>query len=203
MRKINKDIKKLIKKKLLVLDGATGTQLQKLGMPQGVCPEIWAIENPKLIQQVHKDYADAGSDIVYSCTFGANKIKLEQYGKHDVRAVNKKLAALAKKAVPDNVLVAGDIGPTGKFVAPFGPLEFEEAVGIFKEQVRGLLSGGVDLFVIETMMDIQEARAALIAVRELCDKFTIVTMTYENDGRTLNGTDPISALINLKVDPGG
>lgn len=198
MKKTKQDIKKLLKRKLLVLDGATGTQLQKLGMPQGVCPEIWAIDNPKLIQQVHKDYAAAGADIVYSCTFGANQIKLGEYGKHNVRTVNKKLATLAKKALPGNVLVAGDIGPTGKFVAPFGPLVFEEAVNIFKEQVRGLLSGGVDLFVIETMMDIQEARAALIAVRELSDKFTIVTMTYENDGRTLNGTDPVSALITLQ-----
>lgn len=203
MRKNNKavnakDIKKLIKRKLLILDGATGTQLHKLGMPQGVCPEVWAIENPKLIQTVHKDYADAGADIVYTCTFGANQIKLDQYGKHDARSVNKKLAILARKAVPEHVLVAGDIGPTGKFVAPFGPLDFEAAVNIFKEQVKGLLAGGVDLFVIETMIDIQEARAALIAVRELSDKFTIVTMTYENDGRTLNGTDPISALITLQ-----
>ncbi|MBU1045123.1 MAG: homocysteine S-methyltransferase family protein [Candidatus Omnitrophica bacterium] len=192
------DIKKLIKRKLLILDGATGTQLQKLGMPQGVCPEIWAMENPELIQTVHKNYADAGADIVYTCTFGANQIKLDQYGKYDARIVNKKLAVLARKAVPANVLVAGDIGPTGKFVAPFGPLDFEAAVNIFKQQVKGLLDGGVDLFVIETMMDIQEARAALIAVRELTDKFTLVTMTYENDARTLNGTDPVSALITLQ-----
>ncbi|MFH1061277.1 MAG: homocysteine S-methyltransferase family protein [Candidatus Omnitrophota bacterium] len=198
MNNKNIDIKKLIKRKLLILDGATGTQLQNLGMPQGVCPEIWAMENPKLIQTVHKNYATAGADIVYSCTFGANQIKLDQYAEHDARKVNKKLATLARKAVPDNVLVAGDIGPTGKFVAPFGPLEFEAAVNLFKQQVKGLLDGGVDLFVIETMMDIQEARAALIAVRELSDKFTIVTMTYENDGRTLNGTDPISALITLQ-----
>ncbi len=194
----NMDIKKIIKKKLLILDGATGTQLQNLGMPQGVCPEIWAMENPQLIQQVHKAYATSGADIVYTCTFGANQIKLEQYGKHDVYKVNKNLASLARKAVPVNVMVAGDIGPTGKFIAPFGPLEFETAVTIFKQQVKGLLAGGVDLFVIETMMDIQEARAALIAVRELTDKFTIVTMTYENDARTLNGTDPISALITLQ-----
>ena len=194
----NIDIKKLIKKKFLILDGATGTQLQNLGMPQGVCPEIWTMENSKLIQQVHKDYAASGADIVYTCTFGANQIKLGQYGKHDVYKVNKTLASLARKAVPANVLVAGDIGPTGKFVAPFGALEFEAAVDIFKQQVKGLLAGGVDLFVIETMMDIQEARAALIAVRELTDKFTIVTMTYENNARTLNGTDPISALITLQ-----
>ncbi|MBU1087462.1 MAG: homocysteine S-methyltransferase family protein [Candidatus Omnitrophica bacterium] len=194
----DRDIKKLIKRKLLILDGATGTQLQKLGMPQGVCPEIWAMENPQFIQAVHKNYAASGADIVYTCTFGANQIKLEQYGEPDVYKVNKTLADLARKAVPENVLVAGDIGPTGKFVAPFGPLEFEEAVNIFKQQIKGLLAGGVDLFVIETMMDIQEARAALLAARELSDKFTIVTMTYENDARTLNGTDPVSALITLQ-----
>ncbi|MFH1094067.1 MAG: homocysteine S-methyltransferase family protein [Candidatus Omnitrophota bacterium] len=190
-------IDRLLKKRVLILDGAMGTQLHKYGMQTGVCPEIWALKNPDVIKQIHRDYCLGGADIVYTCTFGANRIKLREYGKHNVIEVNKKLAELAKAAAGAK-LVAGDIGPTGKFVAPFGPLAFEEAVAVFKEQVRGLLLGGVDLFAIETMMDIQEARAALIAIRELTDKFVLVSLTYEKNARTLNGTDPITALITLQ-----
>ncbi len=167
-------------------------------MPAGVCPELWCIENPSVIGSVHGDYARAGCDIVYTCTFGANRFKLGQYGEPDARSVNRRLALIAKEAVRGKALVAGDIGPTGHFVQPFGEVDFEEAVAVFKEQVRGLLEGGVDCFVIETMMDIQEARAALIAVKETCDLFTMVTMTFERDGRTLNGTDPLTALITLQ-----
>ena len=193
-----KDLRNLLKKRIVILDGAAGTQLQKRGMPAGVCPEKWCLNNPAVIQSIHADYAKAGSDIIYTCTFGANRIKLAQYGVKKPGEVNKGLAHLARKAVGKGVLVAGDIGPTGKFIQPFGKLDFEEAVDIFKEQARGLLEGGVDLFVIETMMDIQEARAALIALRELTNKFTIVTMTYERGGRTLNGVDPLTALITLQ-----
>ncbi len=189
---------KLLNNKILVLDGATGTELQKRGMPGGVSPEIWSLENPEVISAIHTDYQKAGAEIVYTSTFGANKIKLKSYGNYNVGEVNKKLALIAKRAVGNKVLVAGGIGPTGKFVEPFGPLEFEQAVEIFKEQVRGLLAAGVDLFIIETMMDIQEARAALIAVKELTNKFTMITLTYESDGRTLNGTDPLTALNILQ-----
>lgn len=188
----------MLKKRILILDGATGTELQKRGMPPGVCPERWCTENPEVIQAVQRDYRDAGADMVYTCTFGGNRLKLSEYGINDVKEINRKLAVLSRQAVGSGVLVAGDIGPTGRFVEPFGDLPFEEAVAVFKEQVAGLVAGGVDLFVIETMMDIQEARAALLAVKETGDYFTIVTMTYEPDGRTLNGTDPVTALITLQ-----
>ncbi len=189
----------ILNKRPLILDGATGTELQKRGMPPGVCPELWCIDNPGVIAGVHGDYARAGSDVVYTCTFGANRLKLAQYGGRDAAPVNRSLALIAREAVRGKALVAGDIGPTGHFIQPFGELDFEEAVSVFKEQVRGLLEGGVDGFVIETMMDIQEARAALIAVKETCDLFTMVTMTFERDGRTLNGTDPLTALVTLQA----
>ncbi len=192
-------IAEIMQKRVMVLDGATGTQLQLRGMPEGVCPELWCIENPGPIQDIHRAYRDAGSDVVYSCTFGGNRYKLEEYGESNVIGVNRKLVEIAREAVGENCLIAGDIAPTGKMIAPFGEVPFEEAVEIYKEQVRGLLEGGVDLFVIETMMDIQEARAALIAVRELSDAFCMVTMTYEESGRTLNGTDPITALVTLQA----
>ena len=184
--------------KIIVLDGATGTELQKRGMPAGVCPEEWCRQNPSVIESVHADYVRAGSNIVYTCTFGANRVKLSQFGVTDVSDVNHDLAQAARRAVGTHVLVAGDVGPTGRFVEPFGDLSFDEAVDIFTEQVRGLIAGGVDLIVIETMMDIQEARAALVAVRELSRIETMVTMTYETSGKTLNGTDTVAALVTLQ-----
>ncbi|MFB3926058.1 MAG: homocysteine S-methyltransferase family protein [Syntrophales bacterium] len=192
-------IHEILDRRVLILDGATGTELHKRGMPAGVCPEKWCLEHPQVLRAVHADYAAAGSDIVFTCTFGANAFKLDEYGlRRDVRRINRELAGLAKESAGGRTLIAGDIGPTGKFVAPFGALEFEHAIEAFKEQARGLLEGGVDLFVIETMIDIQEARAALIAVKEVTDRFVMVTMTYEKDGRTLNGTDPVTALITLQ-----
>ncbi len=191
-------LKDKIKERIIILDGATGTELQKEGMPAGACPEIWCLDNPGTIGTIHAAYRDAGADIVTTATFGANRIKLSQYGAHDVVLINRDLALLARNAVGAGVLIGGDIGPTGRFVRPFGDLDFEDAVEIYKEQVRGLLEGGVDLFLIETMIDIQETRAALIAVKELTDTFTSVTMTYEAHGRTLNGTDPVTALVTLQ-----
>lgn len=196
---IKEKITSTLKKKIVILDGATGTQLQNKGMPAGACPETWCLENPKILESIHSSYAQAGAQIVYTCTFGANRFKLKQYkAQDDVETINKKLARLARKACGKKVLIAGDIGPTGLFVQPFGDLPFEEAVETFKEQARGLIAGGCDLIVIETMIDIQEARAALIAVKELKNIFTIVSMTYEEDGRTLGGTDAVSALITLQ-----
>lgn len=188
----------LLHKRVLILDGATGTELHARGMPAGVCPEMWCIKNPDALHNIHAAYQKAGSDIVFAFTFGANRVKLREYGIDNARDINRQLALLAKRAVGKGVLVAGDIGPTGHFIEPFGDLLFDEAVEIFKEQVKGLLEGGVDLFAIETMMDIQEARAALLAVKEITGHFTIVTMTYESNGYTLSGTDPVSALITLQ-----
>jgi len=188
----------LLKRRILILDGATGTELQRQGMPSGVCPEVWCLENPAAIEDIHRAYQKAGADIIYTCAFGANRLKLGQYGFTNVKEINKQLVVLARRALGNRALIAGDISSTGHFVEPFGDLMFEEAVDIFKEQIRGLLAGGVDLFVIETMMDIQEARAALIAVKEITDHFTMVTMTYETNGYTLSGTDPVTALITLQ-----
>lgn len=187
-----------MKTRVVVLDGAMGTQLQQRGLPAGACPEAWCAAHPEVLRAIHADYISGGADIIYTCTFGANREKLSQYNLTDVFSLNKDLAKLARAACGKTSLVAGDIGPTGKFVKPFGELEFEDAVDVFKAQVRGLLAGGVHLFVIETMMDIQEARAALLAVKELSDAFTIVTLTFEKSGRTLNGNDPVSALITLQ-----
>ena len=194
-----REFKNLLEKKVLILDGATGTELQDAGLPQGTCPELWVLENPDKLIAVQKNYFAAGSDTVYTCTFGGNRLKLKEFGLSDkAEEINRKLALVSRKAAGKDRLIIGDIGPTGVFVEPFGDLPFEEAVEIFREQASGLLKGGVDLFVIETMMDIQEARAALIAIKELCDLPVIVSMTFTAEGQTLTGTPPETALVTLQ-----
>ena len=184
-----------------ILDGATGTELIKQGMPSGVCPELWVLENPASITAVQQAYAAAGSNIVYTPTFGGNEIKLAEFGL-EARAfeINKTLAEISRKAVSSfDTLVFGDMAPTGKFVEPSGDWNFEEAVKVFANQAKALAAGGVDGFVIETMMDLQEARAALIAVREVApDAPVMVTLTFDSSQRTLTGVTPQAALITLQ-----
>ena len=184
---------------VILLDGATGTQLALHGMPQGVCPELWCLENPRAITEIQQAYAAAGSRIVYAPTFGGNRIKLAEFGLEDrLVELNQALLAISRKAVGDDVLVFGDLAPTGMFVEPFGPLAFDEAVRVYAEQVKALADAGADGFVIETMMDIQEARAALLAVKETVGLPVMVSMTFDENGRTLTGSDPVSALITMQ-----
>ena len=189
----------LIEQRLIQLDGATGTELVKRGMPAGVCPEAWVLEHPEALAAVQQAYAASGSDLVYAPTFGGNPLKLADFHlEQQTGEINRQLAEISRRAVPGK-LVFGDIAPTGQLVEPFGPLPFEKTVELYKEQVRGLIDGGVDGFAIETMMDLQEARAALIAVRELSDLPAIVTLTFEPGGRTLTGVHPVSALVTLQA----
>jgi 5-methyltetrahydrofolate--homocysteine methyltransferase len=184
---------------IMILDGAFGTEMQKRGMPAGISPEQWVIEHPEVLLSLQREYVRAGSHVLYTATFGANRLKLEEYGlAGKTLPLNREIARLAREAAGPDTLVAGDISATGSFIHPLGDLAFETAVDIYKEQVLGLLEGGVDFFVIETMIDIQEARAALLAVRESCDLPVCVSMTYGEDMRTLTGTDPVSALITLQ-----
>ena len=185
---------------VLVLDGATGTELQQRGMPKGVCPEQWVVEHPEIIIDVQRAYVEAGSEMLYTFTFGANPLKLEEFGVQDqVYDINKRAAQLAREAAHGHdTLIAGNISASGQFVEPFGDISFEDAVNKYRQQAQGLLDGGVDLFVIETMIDIQETRAALLAVKELCDLPVITSVTFSEEGHTLTGTDPVSALITLQ-----
>lgn len=190
---------RLAEQKIIRLDGATGTELIKRGLTPGVCPELWCIQNPGAITSVQQSYCRAGSDLLYVPSFGANPAKLAEFGLEDkVKELNHKLVEISRKACPGK-LIFGDIAPTGHLIEPNGPLPFEEAVAIYRAQAEALLSGGVDGFAIETMMDLQEARAALIAIKDIApDIAVIVTMTFEPGGRTLTGTDPISALVTFQ-----
>jgi 5-methyltetrahydrofolate--homocysteine methyltransferase len=183
----------------LILDGATGTQIQKRGYTNEQCAEQWVLEHPEAIQDIQRNYVNAGSQIVYASTFGANRVKLEENGIfNQVEDYNKKLVALSKEGVAGRAYVAGDIAPTGKFLAPLGDTSFEEMVEIYTEQAKALEEAGVDLFVIETMMTVPEARAAMLAVKSVSNKPVFVTFTCDKDGKTLTGTDVTAALMILQ-----
>lgn len=192
----------LIQQKILVLDGATGTNLLKAGMPIGVCPEKWILENPEVLVNLQVDYINAGSNIIYAPTFSGNRIKLEEYGlEKDFERINKELVALSKEAVAKTgyrAYVAGDLTMTGRQLYPIGTMTLEELIDVYKEQITCLVEAGVDLLVVETMMSLAEARAALIAAKEICDLPIIVSMTFNEDGRTLYGTNPETAVVVLQ-----
>ena len=187
------------KNRVVFLDGATGSNLMKAGMPAGVCPEKWILEHREVMQKLSKAYADAGSDIVYAPTFTSNRIKLEEYGLADnIVRINTDLVSITREAVGENTLIAGDLTMTGRQLRPVGDLDFEDLIDVYKEQIRILDKAGVDLLVVETMMSLQECRAALIAAKEVSDLAVIVTMTFEPDGRTLFGSDPAASAICLE-----
>ena len=187
----------------IYLDGATGSNLVKSGMPSGVCPESWILENRDVLVDLQRQYVQAGTDILYAPTFTANRVKLAEYGIADRQsAMIRELVALSKEAASTagdrTVLVAGDLTMTGEQLKPMGNMELEELIDIYKEQIRELEAAGADLLVVETMMSLGEARAALIAAKEVCGLPVMVTMTFEPDGRTLYGTDAKSAAIVLE-----
>ncbi|MBQ8956875.1 MAG: homocysteine S-methyltransferase family protein [Lachnospiraceae bacterium] len=202
------EFRSLTSEGLLLLDGGTGTNLQKKGLKNGVCPDLWILEHPEVIVELQRGYLEAGSRILYSPTFSSNRIKLEEFGIYErLEEMNRSLVGLSKKVIDEfeadnpsapKCYVAGDISMTGIQVEPVGPMKFEELVDIYKEQILALASGGADLIVVETMMSLQETRAAVIACREVCELPVMATMTFEEDGRTLYGTDPVTALITLQ-----
>lgn len=183
----------------IFLDGATGSNLQKKGMPVGVCPEKWILEHKQVLVGLQREFIEAGANIVYAPTFTANRIKLKEYGlEGKIRRINHELVALSKEAAGGKAYVAGDITMTGEQLAPIGKLDFEELIEIYKEQIRYLAEAGVDLLVVETMMSLQETRAAVIAAKEVCDLAVMATLTFEEDGRTLYGTDAKTAAVVLE-----
>jgi len=183
----------------LILDGATGTMLQAAGMPQGVCPEQWILQNPDVIIHLQRSYIEAGSNIIYAPTFGANSVKLKKFGLADqVSDINRQLVALSKQASEGKALVAGDLSPLGLFLAPMGDSAFDEFVDVYREQAKALEEAGVDLFVAETFMTIPELRAAIIAIREVSDKPIFATITVDENGKTLTGTDLLTALTIIQ-----
>ena len=194
-----KNILKDFGKRIIYLDGATGSCLVKRGMPAGVCPEKWILEHEEVMIKLQKEYVDAGSEIIYAPTFGGNRIKLSEYGLEDkLVEINTGLVAISKKAAGGKALVAGDVTMTGKQLKPIGTLEFEELVDIYKEQISVLYQAGCDLIVVETMMSLQETRACVIACKEVCPLPIIATLSFEKNGKTLFGSDAFTAATVLE-----
>ncbi|MDE5831383.1 MAG: homocysteine S-methyltransferase family protein, partial [Desulfovibrio sp.] len=191
----------------LFLDGAMGTMLQAGGMPPGVSPDLFCLENPEILMDIHLAYIEAGSDIITSCTFGANSYKLPPGA--NVFEINRKLVQIAAEAAARGaaktgrrIYVAGDVGPTGHFLKPLGQVEPAEMTEAFREQIAGLAAGGADLVFMETQFDLAEIRSAVVAARETCDLPVMVSMTFE-DGATLTGSTPeiyARTLQNMDVD---
>lgn len=200
----NTELRKQIQEDFFILDGATGSNLQKAGMKSGECPEQWILNHPDIFIDLQKKYIEAGSDAVYAPTFTSTRVKLDEYGLGaKQREYVGKLVGLSKQAVEESrtdrkIYVLGDISMTGLQIQPLGTMPFEELVDIYKEQVTLSVEAGVDGFVVETMMSLQEARAAVLAVKESCDLPVFVTMTFQEDGRTLYGTSPETAMVVLQ-----
>lgn len=202
------DLRTLLKNKTpLFIDGAMGTMLQALGMPNGANPAEFCMERPDIVEKIHLEYLNAGANIILTSTFGGTKYKLPQ--SLAVEEFNEKMALVARKAVNQTkqscdkpCFVAGDIGPVGKFLRPLGELDPQDFISAIREQVRGLLKGGVDLIFIETQFDLAEARAAVAAVRMETDLPVFVSMTFE-DGVSLTGSSPeifAATMQNMGID---
>ncbi len=193
------EFRALCSEHIIYLDGATGSNLIRRGMPAGVCPESWILEHPESMMRLQDAYIQAGSQIIYAPTFTGNRIKLAEYGLDgQTKEINQKLICLSKEAAGGRAYVAADLTMTGRQLAPVGTLDFEELVDVYKEQISYCAQAGADLLVVETMMSLQESRAALIAAKEVCDLPVMVTMTFEADGRSLFGTDAVTAAVVLE-----
>ncbi|AEE92694.1 Methionine synthase [Tepidanaerobacter acetatoxydans Re1] len=178
----------------IVFDGAMGTMLQTHGLKAGELPESYNILHPEIIEKIHGEYLDAGADVITTNTFGANRIKLSKYG-YDIGEIVKSGVKIALKAAGKR-LVALDIGPIGQLMKPYGTLSFSEAYELFREQVIAGADAGADLILIETMSDIYEMKAAILAAKENCNLPVVATMTFQQDKRTLTGTDPLT-MVNV------
>jgi len=186
--------------RILVLDGAMGTMLQQRGLGRGQCPEIFNLTHPHVLAEIHRSYVEAGCDIIQTNTFGANRFKLSEYGLGDkVEEINARAVEIARRAANGQSLVALSAGPTGKLFRPWGEVEFDDLYEVFREQFMAAEKAGADLISIETMTDIAELRVAVIAALDCTRLPVLAHLTFEPDGRTLMGTDPVTAVLMLEA----
>ncbi len=194
-------ISQLLEGVIILSDGAMGTELQKRGIATGVCLEEYNITRPEIVQAIYRDYFDAGSDLVETNTFGANRSRLGLYNLEDrVSEICRKSTELAREVCPQNRLVAGSMGPTGDIIEPLGKRTVEEAYDIFSEQAEALAEGGVDLIFVETMMAAEEAEIAIKAVKDKTKLHVVATMTFQSGKtgmRTMWGVDVKTAVQRL------
>lgn len=185
---------------LVLLDGAMGTLLQERGLDDGGCGELWNVEHPDVVAKIHEEYAEAGATILTTNTFGGTRPRLAMHGLGErVLEFNEAAARIAGAvAHRQGALVAGDLGPTGELLAPLGTMEAAEAEAIFAEQLRGLVAGGIDLVLVETMSDLSEVEAALAAVRHVVPELPVIaTLSFDTNLRTMMGVAPTAAVQAL------
>lgn len=189
----------LIQRKGLVLgDGAMGTMLQLAGLTDGGSPELWNVTHSEAVRAIYQGYADAGSDIITTNTFGGTRYRLKLHRLQErVFELNQAAAALARDVAGADKLVAGSVGPTGELMEPLGPLTMDEARAAFAEQAAGLAAGGVDFFLVETMSSLDEVQAAVEGARQASDLPVVVTMTFDTNYRTMMGVTPAQAVQTL------
>lgn len=192
--------KRSAKERILITDGATGTSLQQRGLTRGVPPEKWVLEKPQEIIQLHKDFIDAGAEIILTCTFGASPLRLSQNGLGEkTDEINKKAVELAKQAVGEReILIAASIGPTGHMMKPFGDLDEDAAFNNFQVQALSLVNTGVDFFLVETQFDITEAEIAIKAIQSVGSLPIICSFSYDRGTRTMMGVSPTQTAIELE-----
>ena len=194
-----KEFLREIENRVLVFDGSKGYMLQRHGLKGGECPDFWNVAHPEIVRNVYESYRDAGSDVIQTNTFTGNRVCLEKHGLGErAYEINYEGARIAREVMGANGFVAASIGPTGKLFEPSGELTFESAYEVFKEQVKAVADGGVDIINFETFTDIAEMRAAYLAAKETANLPVICSMAFEAIGRTIMGTDPSVAAAVLK-----
>ena len=188
-----------LSKQIVILDGATGSNLYKAGMPRGICSEQWILEHEEVLMELQRQYVEAGSQIVMAPTFGANKIRLADYGLQDqMRELNLRLVDLSQRAVEGRAYVAGDITVAGEVIGSSPEKTYEAAMENYRQQILYLKEAGVDLIVAETMISIDETMAALEAAQSVCDLPVLCSMTVEADGSIYAGGNAVEAVESLQ-----
>lgn len=193
------EFEKMTQEGVVLLDGATGSNLMKAGLPRGVSAEQWVTEHPQVLQELQRAYVDAGSRIVYAPTFAANRISLANFGLEDqVVQLNARLVEISKKAVDGRAFVAGDLTTTGQLMEPKGDMTYEKLYDAYREQVKALADAGADLLVAETMLSVEETVVALDAAQSVCQLPVMCTLSLEADGTAMYGGSAVEAIVTLQ-----
>ena len=184
---------------VVLLDGATGSNLMKAGLPRGVSAEQWVTEHPDVLQELQRAYVEAGSKIVYAPTFAANRISLANFGlESQVEQLNTRLVKISREAVEGRAFVAGDLTTTGQLMEPKGDMTYEKLYHAYQEQVRALADAGADLLVAETMLSVEETIVALDAAQSVCQLPVMCTLSLEADGTAMYGGSAVEAVVSLQ-----
>ena len=192
----------LATQRYLLADGAIGTMLFAVGLAQGAAPELWNVEEPGKMRAIHREYIRAGSSVILTNSFGGTSFRLKRHGLQgrvsDLNGAGASLARIEADNAASPVAVAGSMGPTGELLEPMGILRFNQAREAFAEQAAALAEGGVDVFWVETMSDLQEVQAAVMGIRDVSDMPVVTTLTFDTNGRTMMGVAPVAGLEAMR-----